>query len=785
MLDETAQALHGTEPLTLDGDLAAQMVEALDGYVSRATADSIEERAGLWNRDYSSHTAYTESVEPNRARLRKRIGCLDPRLPIEELTYNITTKTATRIHEPDFSETTVAFFREADNYIIYRVRWQVFDEMEGEGLLLEPKSNFSIPAQIVALPDADWTPERIAGVIDDPPLGVPPITEEPTRFWEAKYGLSYFAARLANAGCRVVVPFLINRDDTYSGNPTLGTMTNQPHREFIYRMAFELGRHIIGYEVQKVLSLVDWMSGLEKAPIGVMGYGEGGLIALYSAAVDTRIQAAAVSGYFQSRQEVWREPIYRNVWGLLHEFGDAEIASLIAPRPLIIEASRGPEVAGPPQVREGRGGAAPGQLVSPPIDSVTAEFDRTKDFYQQLGAEDALHLVSPDDGLPGDPKTLTALLTGLGAEDPEIGRYLLRSIPLSRDNFDYDARQQRQFMQLVNLSQRFLREAATRRQQFFWEKTDTSSLARWEETCTDAKAYFWDEVIGKCPPPDVPTHPRTRLLYDEPLWKGYEVVLDVWQDVFAYGILLLPNDLQPGEQRPVVVCQHGLEGRPQDTADPRIESVYHSYAAQLADRGFVVYAPQNPYIGQDAFRVIQRKANPVKWSLFSLIVRQHERTLEWLAEQSFVDADRIGFYGLSYGGKTAMRVPALLERYACSICSADFNEWIVKNATYHSRYSYMFGGEYEMPEFDLGNTFNYGEMAGLIAPRPFMVERGHDDGMAPDEWVAHEFAVVRRLYVQLGIADRTEIEFFDGGHQINSDKTFRFLHRHLNWPEPQ
>ena len=77
-------------------------------------------------------------------------------------------------------------------------------------------------------------------------------------------------------------------------------MTNQPHREFIYRMAYQLGRHIIGYEVQKVLSLVDWMSHSD-VPIGVIGYGEGGLIALYSAAVDTRIQATAVSGYFQSR----------------------------------------------------------------------------------------------------------------------------------------------------------------------------------------------------------------------------------------------------------------------------------------------------------------------------------------------------------------------------------------------------------------------------------------------------------------------------------------------------
>ena len=751
MPNNTDQALHGTDLLTLDGDLAAQMVEALDGYVTDTVASSVEKRETLWHRDYSSHSAYTESIEPNRERLKNQIGCLDERLPIDALSYVTSTKDAVHIAEDE-------------NYTVSRVRWQVFDEVEGEGLLLEPTHNVPIIAQIVALPDADWTPEMIAGVTDE----LSPNAQ--------------FARRLAKAGCRVVVPLLINRDDTYSGNPTIGAMTNQPHREFIYRMAYQLGRHIIGYEVQKVLALVDWMS-LSEMPIGVIGYGEGGLIAFHSAAVDTRIQATAVSGYFESRQAVWREPIYRNVWGLLHEFGDAEIASLIAPRPLIIEASRGPEVTGPPPVRDGRGGAAPGQLVSPPLDAVKSEFSRAHTYYQQLDSEDALCLVSTEDRLPGSQETLTTLLTGLGVENARIDGYQ-SSTPAAVNGFDAEARQKRQFMQLVNLTQRFLREAASQRQRFFWEKTDTSSLERWEETCADAKTYFWDEVIGKCPPPDVPANPRTRLIYDEPRWKGYEVVLDVWKGVYAYGILLLPNDLQPGEQRPVVVCQHGLEGRPQDTADPKIESVYHSYAASLADRGFITYAPQNPYIGQDAFRVIQRKGNPIKWSLFSLIIRQHERTLDWLAEQPFVDADRMGFYGLSYGGKTAMRVPAVLDRYACSICSADFNEWIVKNATYDSRYSYMFTGEYEMPEFDLGNTFNYGEMAGLIAPRPFMVERGHDDGVAPDEWVAHEFAVVRRLYVRLGIADRTEIEFFDGGHQINSTDTFSFLHRHLNWHEP-
>ena len=48
---------------------------------------------------------------------------------------------------------------------------------------------------------------------------------------------------------------------------------------------------------------------------------------------------------------------------------------------------------------------------------------------------------------------------------------------------------------------------------------------------------------------------------------GYEVRLDVMPDVFAWGWLLIPRDLKPGERRPVVVCQHGLEGLPEDTVN--------------------------------------------------------------------------------------------------------------------------------------------------------------------------------------------------------------------------
>ncbi|MGQ9649529.1 MAG: alpha/beta hydrolase family protein, partial [Phycisphaerae bacterium] len=593
-----------------------------------------------------------------------------------------------------------------------------------------------------------------------------------------------FARRLAENGCLVLIPVLIDRGSRLSGNPSI-RMTNIPHREFIYRMAYQMGRHIIGYEVQKVLAAVDcFRSGAtgSKLPIGVFGYGEGGLLALYAAAIDQRIDAACVSGYFQPREQVWAEPVYRNVWSLLCKFGDAEIASLVAPRPLIIEAGRGPEVANPPTDPAGRSQASSGTLVSPPGESVLSEFNRAKGLYEQVHAADKIRLVFPDDPHAG-PGTEPALQVFLA----ELGQHARLRLPGYSPGpsqwvgIDVDARQARQFRQLVDFTQRLVRQSDERRRQF-WSKADVSSLDKWQKSCEFYRNYLWDEVIGRCELPGDQINPRSRRIMDNKKWAGYEVVLDVSPDVFAYGILLLPKDIKPGERRPVVVCQHGLEGRPNKVVDRTIKSPYNAFGADLADRGYIVFAPQNPYIGGDAFRLLQRKANPLKLSLFSFITAQHQQILRWLAEQPFVDSTRIAFYGLSYGGKTAMRLPALLPEYCLSICSGDFNEWIVKTTSVDLVGSYMFTYEYEIHEFDMGNTFNYGELAGLIAPRPFMVERGHDDPVGIDEWVSYEYAKVRRLYARLGIPDLTEIEYFDGRHEIHAVGTFAFFRKHLAWP---
>ena len=768
-----AEALPGTQPLELEGDLDDQMVAGIDRFLLRETDESIARRDRHWKRDLTSVDAYNSSVAPNRARLAKIIGALDKRTEVFDLELIQSSS------QPPVVAT-------ADRFAVLAVRWPVVRGVQGEGLLLYPDSSDApLVANVVLVPDADQTPEQLAGLVP----GIPPARQ--------------FARRLAESGCVVLVPAVINRCDELSA---IGERkTNQPHREFLYRPAFEMGRHIIGYEVQTVLAAVDWFAHQAQVqkgavnyfsdnleawnqprPIGIVGYGEGGLVAFYAAALDTRIEATLVSGYFANRQQLWQEPIYRNLFGLLDQFGDAELASLVMPRALIVEACRAPEVSGPPAARDGRNNsAAPGALRTPPASAAQTELDRALSLVSGLKLDHPPKLVVSGDGSgpEGSPEALDAFLSALSA-DAKV-RSIGSAPQLIRKDLDPTVRHKRLFDAINADTQRMLRESEQVRNDFL-AKVDRTSRdpVKFAASTEQYRQHFYDEVIGRFDDEPLPANPRARQVYDETLYTGYEVVLDVFPDVFAYGILLVPKGIQPGERRPVVVCQHGLEGRPTDVADPdKFNAAYNQYACRLAERGFITFAPQNPYIFTDRFRSLQRKANPLGKTLFSIIVPQHQQIVNWLATLPMVDPDRIAFYGLSYGGKTAMRVPALVPQYCLSICSADFNDWIWKNAATDSPYSYVATGEYEIFEFDLGNTYNYAEMAALIAPRPFMVERGHHDGVAPDTRVAYEYAKIRLLYADLKIPERTEIEFFDGPHTIHGVGTFDFLHRHLNWPQ--
>ncbi len=588
----SAAPLPDTKPLTVEGDLAALMVAGIDRYLMRDLAATPEKRKAAWKWDYTPRKTLPTTEEPLRSRLRTILGVVDARVPNVAVEYSATTD------QP-------ALVARTSKYEIHAVRWPVLPGVDAEGLLLEPKQK--PVALIVALPDADWTPEMFVGLAP----GVP-VEQQ-------------FPRLLAENGCRVLVPTLIDRHDTWSGNARLGRLTNQPHREFLYRMAYEMGRHIIGYEVQKVLAAVDWFTrekdwylpGKDHPLVGVVGCGEGGLLALYSKALDYRIRAALISGCFGPREGVWEEPIYRNVWGLLRDFGDAELASMFdefvfedregripaqgalrMTGGVFVEYAPAPPVAGPPAARDKRSGAAPGRITTPEAKLVQHEFDRL------LGHGTGALQITPSnvalshfygflkDGKEADIRFTTvdrAAVRGPAYRlDAEAGPVDLRK------DFDPAVRQKRQFDQMVAFTQKLMRDSEARRKETFWSKLDTSSLAAYQKSTEPLRRQLWEEVIGKLPAPTLPLNPRTRQILDEPKWRGYEVMLDVYPDVFAYGILLVPKDLKPGERRAVVVCQHGLEGRPADVVNPKERTrAYNSFGARLAARGYIVYAAES------------------------------------------------------------------------------------------------------------------------------------------------------------------------------------------------
>ena len=311
MAGDAPAQLPETQPLTWDDDLADRMMDGLHRFVDRKIEHAVANRQQFWKRDTSSPEAYEKSIAPNRERLKKLIGVVDQRVPVRmEFVSNIhgaqwTTRKILENYEniDRINRRDRTMLDKSTRLTVSRVRWSVLDGVFGEGLLVQ--SLGSPIGAVIVLPDADQTPEELVKIEKQ------------------------FVRRLAAMNIVVLIPTLVNRQDTYSGSD-LVAFTNQPHREWIWRQSYHMGRHVIGLEVQKVLAAAEWLQRSigESKPVGVAGYGEGGVVAMYAATVEPKLAACLVGGYFGPHVRPWEEPIYRHVWSQHREFGDAELATL-------------------------------------------------------------------------------------------------------------------------------------------------------------------------------------------------------------------------------------------------------------------------------------------------------------------------------------------------------------------------------------------------------------------------------------------------------------------------
>lgn len=185
-------SLPGTQPLSLEGDIAMQLVDGADRFLLRKIVEA-------------------KSPPGTLERFREILGVRDAR----------NTKVAPRIIYSPGSDAPLAT---AENYKIFETEWHSFSHVNGIGLMSIPNSPYS--NIVISIPDCAVSPEQLAGV-------------EPGVSASMQYSRHF-----AELNCLVITPLLIDRTLEKRRNATL------THREYLYRSAFVLGRHIIGYEIQ-------------------------------------------------------------------------------------------------------------------------------------------------------------------------------------------------------------------------------------------------------------------------------------------------------------------------------------------------------------------------------------------------------------------------------------------------------------------------------------------------------------------------------------------------------
>jgi len=254
-----------------------------------------------------------------------------------------------------------------------------------------------------------------------------------------------------------------------------------------------------------------------------------------------------------------------------------------------------------------------------------------------------------------------------------------------------------------------------------------------------------------------------------------------WMSVPAY--LLVPHRrTEPG---PAVIAQHG-HGPGKDEVCGLAEvgdegSVPNDYGHQLAQRGYVVLAPDLRTFGERAdweppniysCDHAYMYSSLLGFELLALDLWDLARGVDLLSEHPLVDPRRIGVAGLSQGGTCALFLAAWDRRIRAAVVSGYFNSWeACATIGWNMCGSQVLSG--------ITRSVDHADLGMLIAPRPLLVESGTADNIFPATAAIAAMAKLRPAYEALGAGDRIEHDVFAAGHKWHGERAYPFLERWL------
>ena len=253
----------------------------------------------------------------------------------------------------------------------------------------------------------------------------------------------------------------------------------------------------------------------------------------------------------------------------------------------------------------------------------------------------------------------------------------------------------------------------------------------------------------------------------------FRAVVYITREIPMQGLLFVPHGT---EKAPLVIAQHGGGGTPELCSDMTGKNNYNGMVRRLLAKGAVVFAPQLLLWNQRGNTETQR-LHPIAYdrvrvdkdlkrygmSITALEIRGIMNCITYLSALPFIEKEKVGMVGLSYGGYFTLHTMAADTRIGAGYSNAAFNDrnvhpwidWSYKNA---------------------GNTFHDAEVAALCAPRKLYIAVGKEDAVFHYYGAPPEAARAKKYFEACGCPENFVFAPWDGGHTIiSSDEGFDFM----------
>lgn len=312
----------------------------------------------------------------------------------------------------------------------------------------------------------------------------------------------------------------------------------------------------------------------------------------------------------------------------------------------------------------------------------------------------------------------------------------------------------------------------------------------WQEWREKASAKFF-ELLGAFPEP-VDLAAEVAASVEEDGLIRERVVFDSEERMSVPCVVLRSADMKADGSNAAVICSHGhgtfgkepvAGNRTSPELAANIAQHNYNYGEQLARRGFLTLSPDlrvfgersdggDPYPGRDKCNVHFIRGMIMGIYTLTLNIFDIKRCVDYIETRGEVDPGRIGMMGLSQGGTMTTFATAAEERIKAADIIGYVNSWErfgVNDAN--------FCGSQIVP--DIFCYLDTSDVAGLIAPRPLLVEMGFHDTCFPIENLLAGYKALERIYQAAGAADRLHKDVHPGGHAFAGNQAFGFFERYL------